>query len=76
MDVFHHDLKAVKELCFCVLDLGNKILCKVFVDNAIRCGEESKDVLYEVALIVVELFVPINEICSKIDFFCCPKASF
>jgi hypothetical protein len=53
MDVIHHDLETVEALHFCSLNLARESLDQIFVNNAIRSGEESEDVRDEVTLIVV-----------------------
>lgn len=62
MDVFHHDLEAVEAARFRYLDFAAETLDEIFIDDAIRCGEEGEDVRDEVSLIVIEAVVPVVEI--------------
>ena len=80
-------METVKALGLGGLDLGRESLDQVLVDNTIRLdisrgprhhtstysSKESKDVLDEVSLVVIELVVPIVEIGGKVDFLGCPE---
>jgi len=74
VNVLHHDLETIEELGLRVLHLSHKILCEIFVDNAIGSGKECKDVLDEVTLVVIELFAPVHQVCRKINLLSGPKA--
>ena len=83
----HHDLETVEALGLGGLDLGRESLDKVLVDDTIRLklaysedsrgatygSKESKNVLDEVSLVVVELVVPIVKIRGEIDLFGGPE---
>lgn len=45
---------------------------EVLQNNAVRCGEEGKDMLDEMTLVFVKLF-PILDVLGEVDFFCGPK---
>src|SRR5687768_172033 len=75
MDVFDGDLKSIKKLRLCILDLCNKMLCKVFVYDPIACCKESQDVGDKMALAVVET-LPVAKILAQIDLLCCPETGF
>ncbi len=62
MDILHHNLEAVEELGFGILDFSDEVFGQVFVHDAIAGGKESQDVLHEVALVVVELMAPVVEV--------------
>ncbi len=62
VDVLHHDLEAVEAAGLGSLDLVGETLDEVFVDDAVRRGEEGKDMRDEVPLVVVETIVPVVEI--------------
>lgn len=72
MNIFHHHLEPIKASCFWDLNLSHESLSKIFKYNTIRSSEESKNMLNEVLLILIE-FVPIFKVLSKIDFFSSPK---
>ena len=44
MNVFHYNLETIEATSFGSLDLAGVALNKVFVDDAIRGGEEGEDV--------------------------------
>ena len=52
MNIFHHHLEAVEATGFWHLDFSAEPLSQVFENDAITCGEESENVLYEVLLIL------------------------
>jgi hypothetical protein len=69
----HHDLEAVERLGLGNLDLTAEALDKVLVDDTVRSGEESEDVLNKVALVVVELVVPVVEVGGEVDLLGGPE---
>lgn len=73
VDVFHHDLKAIEASRLRYLDLSAETFHQVLIDNAIRGGEEGKDVGDEVTLVVIQTIVPIVQILGKIDFLGSPE---
>jgi hypothetical protein len=52
VDILNSNLEAVETLGFRRCDFRCKIAAEILVDNAIRCGEEGKNIGDEVALIV------------------------
>ena len=62
MDVFHHDLEAIEATCLGGLDFVGETLNEVFVDNAVGCGEESKNMGDEVLLVGIQPVVPVVKI--------------
>ena len=62
VNVLHHDLEAVEATCLCSLYFVGETLNKVFVDNAVRCGEESENVGNEMLLVGSQPVVPVMEI--------------
>jgi hypothetical protein len=58
----HHDLETIEASSFRGLDFTAEALDEVFVDNAIRGGEKGENVRDEVALIVVELVLPVVKV--------------
>jgi hypothetical protein len=72
VDVFHHDLKAIKTSGFGHLDFGRKAFNEVLVDDAVRSGEESKDMGDEKTLSGSQ-FLPMGKVMGEVDFFCCPE---
>lgn len=80
-------METVEALGLGGLNLGRESFDQVLVDNTIRLdiskgprhrtstysSKESKDVLDEVSLVVIELVVPIVEIGGKVDFLGCPE---
>ena len=76
MDVFHHDLKAVEKLGFCVLYFRKEILGEIFIHDAVGCRKKGKDVFDKIALVIIELVIPINKVGCKVNFFSSPKAGF
>lgn len=75
MDILHHDLEAVEAASLGDLDLAGKALDEILVDDAIRGGEESKDVGDEEALVIVEAFVPVVKVLGQIDLLSSPEGS-
>ena len=76
MDVLHHNLETVEELRLGVLHLSYKVLGEVFVYDAIGGSEKRQDMLDEVALVVVEFFVPIDDVRGQVNLLCRPEARF
>jgi len=76
VNVLHHDLKPIEKLGLCVLYFVDEVECQVFVDDAVAGGKKSQYMFDEMALIVVELVVPVHEVCRQVYFFCCPKIGF
>ena len=76
MDVLHHNLETVEELCLGVLHLSHKVFGEVLVHNAVGCSKKRQDVLDEVTLVIVELFIPVNNVCGQVNLLCRPKARF
>ena len=74
MDVLHHNLETVEGTCFSPTNFVCKVYDKVLIHDTVTGCKESKNVLEEVLLIIIEL-LPVFEILSKIDFFSCPKGS-
>ena len=52
MDVFYHNLETVESAGFRCCYFGGKVVAQVLVDNAIRGGEEHKNMGDKVAFIV------------------------
>src|SRR4030095_3395976 len=73
MDILHHDLKPIEKLCFCILHFADEMFSQVFIHYPITSGEECKYVLDEVALIFIELIIPIEKILLEIYFFSGPE---
>lgn len=59
MNVFHHDLEAIKAASLGYLDFAAETLNQVFVNNSIRCSEERKNVRDEVSFVVVQSVIPV-----------------
>lgn len=75
VDVFHHDLEAVKAACLWDLNLSTESLKKILVDNSVRGSEERENVRNKVSLVIVESVVPVVKILGQIDFLCSPEGS-
>ena len=73
MDILDSDLEAVEAARLRPLDFGSKVLGEVLVDDAVRGREEREDRRDEVALLVVELLLPILHVMAEIDFFGRPE---
>lgn len=74
MNIFHGDLKTIKASCLGNLNLGTKLLCKIFKNYSITCGEKSKHIFYKMLLVCIK-FCPIFQILIEIYLVCCPKRS-
>ena len=59
VDVLDGDLEAVEAPGLGPLHLGREVLREVLVDDAVRGGEEGQDRRDEVALLVVQLLLPV-----------------
>ena len=75
VDVFHHDLEAVKAFGFGILHFGQEIHAQVFVHNAIAGRKKRQNVLDEVPFAVVQ-FLPVRQVGRKVNFLGSPKAGF
>ena len=72
MNILHHHLKSVETSGLWDLYITHKSLSQILKNNTIRSSEEGKNILNEVSLVVVES-LPVFNVLSQIDFFCCPK---
>jgi len=75
VNVLDHALKIVEAARFGELDLSREVFDKVFVDDAIRGGKESKDVLDEVLLGGLEL-IELSLVLAQIDLFRDPETGY
>ena len=73
MNIFYCDLKTIKKLGFGVLNLANKVLGQVFVDNTIAGGEEREDMGNEKPFSVVQVS-PILHVLAQINLLGRPEA--
>ena len=71
----HHDLKAIEATSLGSLHLIAKSLKEILVHDTIGRGEESKDVAYEVTLIVVQFVLPIVHVLGEVHLLCGPEGS-
>jgi hypothetical protein len=72
VDVFNGYLKAIEASGLWRCDLRREVTTEVFVDDAIRCGEEGEDVGDEVAFIGVEAG-PICGVSLEVNLFGGPE---
>jgi hypothetical protein len=72
MNVFYHDLKAVKTSGLGDLNFSGEAFHKVFIHDAVRSCEERKDVRDEMSLACIEL-VPVPEVMREVNFFGRPE---
>ena len=75
MDVFNHDLEAIEAAGFRCCYLCGKIVTQVLVDDAIRGGEECKNMGEKVALVFRQLG-PVHDVCGEVDLLNCPEGGF
>ena len=75
VNIFHHDLEAVKTSSFCDLHVGSKMFHKILVDNTIGCCEECEYARQEAPFIAGKFVVPMRQIVGEVDLFCHPIAS-
>ena len=73
MNVFNHDLEAVKAASLWNLNFAHESLDQVLVDNSVRSSEECKDMGDEESLVGIELIVPIVQIFGEIKLLCGPE---
>lgn len=66
MDVFHSNLESIEAAGFRDLHLSAELFRQIFKDDAIACRKESKDILDEMFLFLVQL-VPISQILVEIN---------
>jgi len=72
MDVFHSDLETVESTGLGDLNLVGELHGQVFVDNAIRSGEEGENHLDEMLFLFVEV-LPIGKVRREIDLLSGPE---
>ena len=72
MDILNSNLEAIKAAGFRRCDFRRKITAEVLLNDAIRCGEEGKDVGDEVAFVVSET-VSICSVGLEVDLFGGPE---
>ena len=72
MDVFYHDLEAIKAVSFRCCYLGGKVVTQVLVDKAIRGSKECKDMGEKVAFVVGQVG-PVHNVCGEVDLLDCPE---
>lgn len=73
VNIFHHDLEAIKAASFWYLDLPAESFNQVLVDDAIGRGEECQHMRDEVSFIIIQSMIPIMQILGEIDFFGRPE---
>jgi hypothetical protein len=73
VDVLHHDLETVEASRLGDLYFTAEALDQVLVDNSVRGCEECEDMGDEVALVIVQLVVPVVKILGEINFLCRPE---
>lgn len=74
MNLLNHRLEGIESAGLGSLDLERKLRDEVLSDDAVRRGEECQNAEDEETLIVVELFVPVDQIAGKVELFGSPKA--
>ena len=74
VNVLHHDLETIEGASFRPAHFVGEIHDKVLVHNAVTGGEERKNVLDEVLLVIVEVF-PVLEVFCKVNLFSGPERS-
>ena len=74
MNVLHGHLEPIEAPGLWDLNLGHEPLSEVLKNDSVGSSEESKHVLDEVLLILVEL-APVFQILTQIDLFGGPEAS-
>jgi len=72
VDVLHCDLESVERSGLSDLDFVAELDAEIFVDDAIRGGEESQDVLDEILLLFGEV-LPVVQIGGKVDLLGGPE---
>lgn len=73
VDVFDHDLESVEAASLRDLNLRAETLEEVLIHDAVRGGEEGKNVRDEVSLVIIEPVVPVVEILRQVDLFGSPE---
>lgn len=73
MDVLHHDLETVETMCLRRLYFVREPFDQIFFDNAVGGSEEYKDVRDEVALVIVEMVVPVMEVLGEVHLLGSPE---
>lgn len=71
----HHNLETIEAASLSSLDLIAETLNQVLVDNTVGGSEEGKNVADEMALIVIELVLPVMEILGQVHFLGSPEGS-
>ena len=72
MDILDSNLEAIEAAGFRRCDFRREITAEVLVNDAIRRGEEGKDVGDEVAFVVSET-IPICSVGLEVDLFSSPE---
>ena len=72
MDILNSKLEAVEAAGFRRCDFRHKTTAEVLINNAIRCGEEGKDVGDEVLFAVSET-IPICSVGLELNLFGGPE---
>lgn len=73
VDVLHHDLESVEASSLGDLDLAAETLNQVLIDDAVRRGEEGKDVRDEEPLVISQAVVPVVEILGEVNLLGGPE---
>ena len=72
MNIFHGDLKPIKELGFGILDFRNEIFRQVFVDNPVTGSKESQHMGNKMPFPFSQI-LPVIKIVAQVDFLGCPE---
>ena len=73
VDVLDRDLEPVEAAHLGDLDVAHEARGEVLEDDAVRRGEERENVLDEVALVVVELVLPLGDVLGEVDLLDGPE---
>ena len=68
-------MEAIEAIGFRCRYFGGKVVTQVLVDNAIRGGEECKNMGEKVAFVVRQLS-PVHNVCGKADLLNRPEGGF
>ncbi|MNY22176.1 hypothetical protein D3C86_1557690 [compost metagenome] len=72
MDIFHHDLEAIKAARFRQLYFAHEVYSKVLIYDTITGRKESQDMRNKMSFPIVQV-IPVLLIVRKVNFFSSPE---
>lgn len=74
VNLLDHGLERIECASLSCLDLESELRYEVFPNDAVRRGEECQDAKNKEAFVVIQLFVPVEDVTRQVKLFSRPEA--